>query len=113
MKTIGDKGEERARHFIEQKYGWQLLDKNWRSNRGEVDAIYYDKVEEVVHFNEVKQRKMSLDRALESVTKRKLEKLRLTARSWLAQRNYNDVQCQFDVVVLSDDSIEMRQDILH
>lgn len=113
MKAIGDKGEERARNFIEQKYNWQLLDKNWRNNRGEIDAIYYDKSNGTLHFIEVKHRSASLERALESITNRKLHRMWSSARAWLSQHGCSGAQCQFDVVVVSGESIEIRQNILN
>lgn len=112
MKAIGDEGEKRAQNFIQSKYGWQLLNRNWRTDRGELDIIYLSKADSAIHFIEVKQRRASIEQALESMTERKAQRWRLAARAWLAQSDYSGYPCQFDVVVISGEHIELRENVL-
>ena len=50
-KKIGDKGEERAVRFLEQK-GYEIIERNWRTRSGELDIIAYKN--ETIVFFEVK-----------------------------------------------------------
>ena len=77
MRTIGGEGEERAARFL-KRLGYQILHRNWRCRRGEIDIIARDG--KTLVFAEVKTRR-STSRALRrrAVDRKKQEKLRLLA----------------------------------
>lgn len=96
-KVFGTEEERVAELFLLGK-GYQLIDRNFSTQMGEVDLIFKDKKELV--FVEVKARR-SLDYGYpeESVTKTKLNKIRKTVAAYLfARRHPADSPCRIDVV---------------
>lgn len=95
--TIGREAEERALRFLEQA-GLVLLERNFRCRSGEIDLIMQDGAS--VIFVEVRMRRQSrFGGAAESISARKLGRIRSAAGLWLriTQRS-NPVR--LDVVTL-------------
>ena len=84
-RAIGRIGEEHAvEHVI--GLGWQVLDRNWRCNEGELDIIAHDPDAGALVFIEVKCRSgLGFGDPLEAVTWRKRRKLRQLCLLWLAE----------------------------
>lgn len=93
--------------------GWDLLGRNFRVRGGEIDLIMRD--ENVVVFVEVRQR--STDRfggAAASIDARKLARVRLAARHFLAREGLGeDVAVRFDAVLLTGPEGAARIEHLH
>ena len=85
LQAIGRIGEEHAvEHVI--GLGWQVLDRNWRCNEGELDIIAHDPDAGALVFIEVKCRSgLGFGDPLEAVTWRKRRKLRQLCLLWLAE----------------------------
>ena len=85
LQAIGRIGEEYAvEHVI--GLGWQVLDRNWRCNEGELDIIAHDPDVGALVFIEVKCRSgLGFGDPLEAVTWRKRRKLRQLCLLWLAE----------------------------
>lgn len=94
-KLLGRWGEALAAEYLRQ-HGFALLAINWRCRMGEIDLVAMNKTH--LHFVEVKLRKDDrFAKAREFVDFKKQEKLRTTAKMYLAQHNTEMPAC-FDVV---------------
>lgn len=94
---MGAWGEEKAARFLEQQ-GYQILTRNFHSRFGEIDLVA--ETEDFLVFVEVRLRKSSrFGTPEETVDRRKQQKLRLTAETYL-QMNPTQKQPRFDVVAL-------------
>jgi len=92
---IGKKGEELAKHFLVQS-GFNILEKNWRYRRLEVDFIAVKS--EVVHFVEVKTRTSEhMGRPEDLVTDAKMESL-IEASEVYTEQNPLYERVQFDIL---------------
>lgn len=102
-KVTGNLGEEIAGKFLD-KLGYEIIDRNYRIGRGEIDIVAKDG--NVLVFIEVKTRK-GLDKGLpiEAVTQAKISQLRKLAERYLYEKNISDTDCRFDVIgiELTDD----------
>lgn len=101
MKTkaeSGKEGEWRAAEYLEKK-GWQILARNYRHKRGELDIIGLDK--EVLVFVEVKFRKSNDFGFPENfVNEHKIGMLRKTALEYILKENW-EKDIRFDIVAIT------------
>lgn len=96
--TVGRWGESRAMEHL-QFLGWEVLERNWRSRRNEVDLIARDG--HTVVFVEVKFRSDPLQVALEDVVSRGQEqRIMSAARSYLAAHQGLDCEVRFDLLLV-------------
>jgi putative endonuclease len=79
----GKQGEDAAAEYIRQR-GYELIVRNWRYRRCEIDAIASKG--KVLHFFEVKTRTSSFVLPEESVSNRKLNKMKEAAEEYLYQQ---------------------------
>ena len=92
---IGQEGERLAEHFLEQ-HGLEVLHRNWRHGRDEVDLIACTDRELV--FVEVKTRRSDRSgQPFEAVVLAKRRKLLRAAEAYLAQHPC-ELDVRFDVV---------------
>ena len=92
---LGKKGEEIAAGFLKGK-GYQILERNWRTGRDEIDIIATDKNTLVIV--EVKTRSTDyFGEPEEAVTDRKQEFLIRAAEEYVNQ-NELDLEIRFDIV---------------
>ena len=95
---VGRRGEELAIGHLEGK-GFQLVERNYRFERGEIDVVMKDGPELV--FVEVKARRSSgYGSPEDSVTPHKRMQLRKVAEGFLFERNIENTPCRFDVVTV-------------
>lgn len=95
-KQIGDKGEMLAKDYLE-KNGLKIVERNYYKNKGEIDIIAFDK--EVIVFIEVKLRNsLKYGHPLESINKKKIDKLINTASLYLQENKLESRNIRFDVV---------------
>ena len=106
-KLLGRWGEALVADRLKRE-GCQILAAGWQCRMGEIDLIASDGT--YLRFVEVKLRRSSrFAQAREAVDRRKQEKLRLTARLYLAQ-NPTGLQPRFDVAeVYAPEGIDTRQ----
>jgi putative endonuclease len=94
----GIKGEEIAERYLAQQ-GYQVLEKNFHSQQGEIDIIARDK--DVLVFVEVKNYSFrSYGSALGAVRKSKRESIVHAARTYLLKNRIKNVNCRFDVLTI-------------
>jgi len=100
-KKLGMLGEQLASEFL-QDQGYQILARNWRANRVELDIVAV--TETTLVFCEVKTRRTTAQGLpIEAVTSQKLQHLKIAALSWLAQNRVQHKQIRFDVIGIITD----------
>ena len=98
-KRTGMYGEEIATRFLQRRYGWSILARNWRRAGGELDIVAVDGA--VLVFVEVRTRTSNrYGSAEESVDWRKQRQVRKMAMTYLAEERTSCSQFRFDVVVV-------------
>lgn len=111
-RRLGRWGEELAAGYLRRK-GFSIRAANWRSRFGEIDLIAEDGT--YLCFVEVKLRKSAAyGSAAAFVDRRKQDKLRATARLYLA-RTPTNLQPRFDVIEIyaSQGERTPRPEIIH
>lgn len=98
-KSIGNKGEDRASEYLE-KHGFTILNRNWRTKRGEIDIIA--SIKETIVFVEVKTLPSgSLETLSHELNARKQKRISETAKCFLTiNRKYSNSYIRFDVIVV-------------
>ena len=83
---IGRKAERAAATYLEMR-GYQILERNWRRPRCEIDVVAQK--DDAVYFVEVKYRRDDgQGGGLEAITPTKLKQMRYAATSWLAETKW-------------------------
>jgi len=104
-KIIGNKGEDRACNYLQEK-GYTILDRNWRTQRGEIDIIAYK--EHTIVFIEVKTLPNgTIDMIQKELNHQKQQRILKTSKCYLLNhRQYNDSYVRFDVIVIDMPGLE-------
>lgn len=93
---VGKTGEEVAVDFL-KKYGYKILERNFRTGLGELDIIARDK--NTICFVEVRTRTSSdKGSGLESITRTKQYRLSRLALSYLKSNRLLNRRARFDIV---------------
>lgn len=96
---IGEKGERLAVDYFHRK-GYQILHKNWRKGRNEIDIIARSSA--TLHFIEVKTLSYAGRIPPEhAVHRKKLQGLMKAAAAFLVEGNQNQDSIQFDVLSIT------------
>ncbi len=105
-RSVGTEYERKASAYLE-KYGYRILDCNFRCKIGEIDLIGKD--EEYLCFIEVKYRSSSSKGfPAEAITPTKIRRITRTAQYYmLLHRLPMDTPCRFDAVVILDNEISL------
>ncbi|MFH1655336.1 MAG: YraN family protein [Candidatus Omnitrophota bacterium] len=108
---LGLAGEDSAINFLKSN-GYKILEKNFRTNLGEIDIVAKDK--NCICFVEVKTRTtQEKGSPQESITKSKQHKLSQLALSYLKNNRLLKKSARFDVVsVMHNSSGENKVDII-
>lgn len=94
---LGRRGEQYAVAYVEG-LGWEVLDRNWRSRRGELDIVARDSDGSVV-FVEVKTRAgVAFGSPLESITHKKTRTLMGLGYEWLQGHPRYEPNIRFDAI---------------
>jgi putative endonuclease len=95
---LGREGESTAEKYLVQQ-GYEIIEKNFHSQQGEVDLIARENGYLV--FIEVKSYSFrSLGSPLASVTKSKRQNIIHAAKTYLFKRNLQNQYCRFDVLTI-------------
>ena len=98
-KILGNAGEEYAERMLREK-GYRIIEMNYRCKIGEIDIIAMDK--DVLVFIEVKTRRgLFYGAPAESITKKKVERLKKLAQYFLQTKRIKNTDCRFDVVAIN------------
>ena len=97
-KTFGGRGEDLACRFL-KKLGYEIIGRNFKYGRGELDIIAMDK--DILVFVEVKTRKnLEFGPPEFAVTDKKKRQIRKIAAAYLLKKRMNDRDCRIDVVAI-------------
>ena len=97
-KSFGKKGELKAAEFLKNK-GYSILSSNYIKRSGEIDIIAFDPKHDEYVFVEVKTRKDHyFGYPEDAVDDEKLEKIAVTAESWLAENSLDDSEWRIDII---------------
>lgn len=95
-KRIGDRGEEQAAAYLEQK-GYAILERQYRTPLGEIDLIARDG--RTLAFVEVKTRRNERFGSPSSAVGWEKQRRIIRAAMWYMNQRQGDVPpCRFDVV---------------
>ena len=95
---IGARGEEAAAAYLE-RMGMEIIDRNWRSGRGELDIVALDGEDLVVC--EVKTRTgESQGTPEDAVSAAKRKRLSRLAQAYVAAAGLSECNVRFDVVTI-------------
>ena len=96
---VGRHGENIAARLLEDG-GWQILERNWRCEHGEIDIVAVDGGDLVAV--EVKTRRSAaFGSPQEAVTGEKLRRLRRLVAAWLASQERAFPGVRIDVIAVS------------
>ncbi len=102
-KNLGRKGERLAEEFL-VRHGYRVIDRNYRTRRGEIDIVC--ERGGCVVFVEVKTRRnLAFGQPQEAVDARKRRKMLQIATSYLAQKSLGGKRdCRFDVITILEEN---------
>ena len=93
---LGKLGEDEAVSMLEEK-GFDILDRNWRNGKNEIDIVA--QIEKFIVFVEVKTRNSSLDQIDELISPSK-ERNFLNAVNAYLETVDTDLDCRLDIVLV-------------
>lgn len=108
-KRLGERGEDAAVAFLERA-GMTVVERNWRSQAGEIDVVALDG-EELVLVEVKTRRTRAKGTPEESVTPAKRRRYAKLAAAYLQHAGLSDVHVRFDVVsllVIAEDRALLR-----
>jgi putative endonuclease len=100
-KTLGQHGENAAAQFL-MRAGCTILDRNWRTEQGEIDLIAREG--DQLLFVEVRTRASSqFGSPEESITPSKAQKIMLAAQDYLVTHADSELNWRIDVIAIDCD----------
>ena len=104
-KITGNEGEKRASAYLESK-GFEIIERNWRTNRGELDIIAVKN--DILVFVEVKTLPNgTLDMIQRELNNQKRQRIIKTSKRFLLKhREYSNSYVRFDVIVIDMPGLE-------
>ena len=104
-KTTGNQGENRAAGYLEAK-GFSIIERNWRTNRGEIDIIAVKN--DILAFVEVKTLPNgTLDMIQRELNYQKRQRIIKTSKRFLLNhRQYSNNYIRYDVIVIDMPGLE-------
>lgn len=99
-KQSGDEGEEITAEYIVGK-GYEIIERNYRYGKGEIDIIAKDPETGETVFIEVKSKKnLEFGDPVYSVTKNKIKQIKRMAELYLYDKEIDEIDCRFDVITV-------------
>ena len=110
-KETGDEGEDLAADLLSKK-GYEIIERNYRFGKGEIDIIAKDPETGYMVFVEVKLKKnLEFGEPEYSITKRKISQIKRMAASYLYDKGISEIDCRFDVVPACQSTAGTRKSI--
>ncbi len=99
-KEFGDEGEDIAADLLLKK-GYEIIERNYRFGKGEIDIIAKDPETGFTVFVEVKSKKnLEFGDPVYSVTKNKMKQIKRMAELYLYDKEIAELNCRFDVITV-------------
>lgn len=103
---LGREGEQAAAEYLVSK-GMQIVERNWRTRRGEVDLIVRDG--EYICFVEVRTKMLAMHgHPLETITEDKQRQVIQVAMQYLQKHGLEESAVRFDAVGVVKDGEQWR-----
>lgn len=99
QRATGNKGEDAVADWL-LKNGYQILERNFTVQQGEIDIIAQK--EKTVAFVEVKTRKHHYFALSQVITATKQRKIIMAAKQYLQKQKYIDYLFRFDVALVTE-----------
>ncbi len=97
--STGEEGEQLALEFLKKKK-YQILERNYRFGKGEIDIIA--KQGETLVFIEVKTQKHGdFGDPIYWINRRKQRQIGMIAKGYLYEKDIDEHDCRFDVITLT------------
>ncbi len=97
-KQVGNRGEDLAARYLQSKQ-YEIIDRNYRWARGEIDIIA--RIEDTLVFVEVKTARSAHFGSPQTwVNARKRMQIAQVAQRYLQEKNIEEANCRFDVVAI-------------
>ena len=97
-QDIGRYGEERAAAYLKDR-GYEIIERNWRSQTGEIDLIAREK--DLLVFVEVKTRNGSgFGHPFEAITANKVARMRRLVADWCVAKQVSGVKVRLDAIAV-------------
>jgi putative endonuclease len=97
-QDLGRYGEDRAASFLQER-GYEIIDRNWHSQSGEIDLVAKDKDRLV--FIEVKTRSGSgFGHPFEAITPSKVARMRRLVADWCVAKQVSSVKVRLDAIAV-------------
>jgi putative endonuclease len=95
---LGRYGEDRAAKYLTDR-GYEIIERNWRTARGEIDLIAREK--DRIVFVEVKTRNGSgFGHPFEAITELKVARMRKLVAEWCRLREVAGVKVRLDAIAV-------------
>ncbi len=99
-KKTGEEGENLAVELLTSK-GYEIVKRNYRFGKGEIDIIARDPETGYLVFVEVKSREnLEYDLPEYAITRNKIRQIKKIAGLYLFENNIQNADCRFDVVTI-------------
>ena len=99
-KHFGDEGEDIAADYLLKKR-YEIIERNYRFGKGEIDIVAKDPETGFTVFIEVKSKKnLEFGDPVYSVTKNKMKQIKRMAELYLYDKGITEIDCRFDVITV-------------
>lgn len=103
-KDFGEKGEGIAKNYL-IKSGYKIIEKNFRTNFGEIDLIC-EKDSSIIFIEVRTKRESDFLLPEESITKRKIKHIKLASLEYLSRlkKVYKEIKFEFIGILFKNDN---------
>ena len=99
-KTFGNLGEDLAANYLKSE-GYEIIERNYRFHKGEIDIVAKENKSGYLVFVEVKSRKsLEFGEPEYAITPAKMKQLKRMAKYYLLDRHVKDMDCRLDVITV-------------
>jgi putative endonuclease len=99
-KSFGNEGEDIASDYL-KKNGYEIIERNYRFHKGEIDIVAKDKETNYLVFVEVKSRKsLEYGEPEYAITPAKSKQLKRMANYYLLDNHIQNHDCRLDVITV-------------
>ena len=99
-KSFGNEGEDIASDYLE-KNGYEIIERNYRFHKGEIDIVAKDNETNYLVFVEVKSRKsLEYGEPEYAITPAKAKQLKRMANYYLLDNHVKNTDCRLDVITV-------------
>jgi putative endonuclease len=99
-KSFGNEGEDIASDYL-KKNGYEIIERNYRFHKGEIDIVAKDNETNYLVFIEVKSRKsLEYGEPEYAITPAKAKQLKRMANYYLLDNHVKNIDCRLDVITI-------------